>query len=191
VSPHVQKALQIFGTLQNEINSILSIKELCTSTRTISYPNQYNMKVSCLFLTLSLAQAILANSPMNQLNIETIGRKLKDVIGADILKNRELLQQMVDLQKSEASQIYKYIDESMDKLSNDIFLTISEMKNNTETNLLNIKMTMKDNLENMNAKVKMNDQKIVESIIGQNGSALSLTEDWIRKSTEAIEVRKN
>ena len=147
------------------------------------------MKASCLFLTLTLAQANLANSPINQLNIETIGRKLKDVIGADILKNRELLQQMVDLQKSEASQIYKYIDESMDKLSNDIFLTISEMKNNTETNILNIKMTMKDNLENMNAKVKMNDQKIVESIIGQNGSALSLTEDWMRESKEAIEVR--
>ena len=147
------------------------------------------MKALCLFFTLSLAQVILANGPMNQLIIETIGRKLKDVIGADILKNRELLQQIVDLQKSEAAQIYKFIDESMDKLSNDIFLTISEMKNNTETNILNIKMTMKDNLENMNAKVKMNDQKIVESMIGQNGSALSLTEDWMRESTEAIEVR--
>ena len=132
------------------------------------------MKASCLFFTLSLAQVILANGPMNQLNIETIGRKLKDVIGADILKNRELLQQIVDLQKSEAAQIYKFIDESMDKLSNDIFLTISEMKNNTETNILNIKMTMKDNLENMNAKVKMNDQKIVESMIGQNGSVQRL-----------------
>ena len=86
------------------------------------------MKASCLFFTLSLAQVILANGPMNQLNIETIGRKLKDVIGADILKNRELLQQIVDLQKSEAAQIYKFIDESMDKLSNDIFLQISEMK---------------------------------------------------------------
>ena len=70
------------------------------------------MKASCLFFTLSLAQVILANGPMNQLNIETIGRKLKDVIGADILKNRELLQQIVDLQKSEAAQIYKFIDES-------------------------------------------------------------------------------
>ena len=142
------------------------------------------MKALCLFFTLSLAQVILANGPMNQFNIETIGRKLKDVIGADILKNRELLQQIVDLQKSEAAQIYKFIDESMDKLSNDIFLTISEMKNNTETNILNIKMTMKDNLENMNAKVRMNDQKIVESMIGQNGAALSLTEDWMRDSTE-------
>ena len=147
------------------------------------------MKASCLLIALSLAQTILAHSPMNQFNIETIGRKMKDVIGADILKNRELLQQIANLQKSEAKQIYKYIDESMEKLSNDIFLTMSEMKNNTEANIVNIKKTMKENLDNMNDKVKKNDQKMIENMIGLNGSALSLTEEWIRERSEAIEVR--
>ena len=47
---------------------------------------------------------------------------------------------MVDLQKSEAAWIYKYIDGSMEKLNNDILLTMSEMKNKTK-NIINSAVT--------------------------------------------------
>ena len=124
----------------------------------------------------------------NQFNIETIGRKLKDTIAVDIQKNREILQELVDLQKNETEQMYKYIDEAIEKLSNATFFTLNEFKNNTEENLENIKTTMKENLESMNAKVDANEKKIVESIMGANGSALALTEDWMKARSEAIEV---
>eukprot|EP00092_Neocalanus_flemingeri_P070161 GFUD01086081.1.p1 GENE.GFUD01086081.1~~GFUD01086081.1.p1 ORF type:complete len:403 (-),score=128.86 GFUD01086081.1:21-1229(-) len=151
------------------------------------------MKSSVLFFPLILATAILAQSPgnmpnvMNQLNIETIGKKLKDVIGADIQKNRKLLQELLDLHHNETAQIYKYIDESIEKLSKETFLTMSEFKNNTEDNLHNMDNTMKQNLQNINAKVESNDEKILESIIGTNGSVLSLTEEWMKKRSDAIE----
>ena len=122
----------------------------------------------------------------NQFNIETIGRKLKDIIAVDIQKNREILQEVVDHQKNETEQ--KYIDEAIEKLSNATFFTLNEFKNNTEENLENMKTTMKENLESMNAKVDANDKKIVESIIGANGSALALTEDWMKARSDAIEV---
>ena len=121
----------------------------------------------------------------NQFNIETIGRKLKDTIAVDIQKNREILQELVDLQKNETEQMYQYIDQSIEKLSKATFFTLNEFKNNTEKNL---ETTMKDNLESINAKVDANDKKIVESIMGANGSALALAEDWMKARSEAIEV---
>eukprot|EP00092_Neocalanus_flemingeri_P070164 GFUD01086084.1.p1 GENE.GFUD01086084.1~~GFUD01086084.1.p1 ORF type:complete len:118 (-),score=41.58 GFUD01086084.1:55-408(-) len=105
------------------------------------------MKALDIFFPLILAPATLAQSSgnmpnvMNQLNIETIGKKLKDVIGADIKKNRELLQELLDLHQNETAQIYKYIDESIEKLSKETFLTMSEFKNNTEDNLHNMDNT--------------------------------------------------
>ena len=165
------------------------------SQETSVLSQQPNMKVASLFFLPLLAPAILAQSSgnipnvMNQLNIETIGRQMKDVIGVDIQKNRDLLQELLDLHVNETKKIYNYIDEAIEKLSNEAFLSMSELKNNTEDNLNNMNTMMKQNLENMNAKVESNDQKILESTIGHNGSALSLTEEWMKERSEAIEVR--
>ena len=163
------------------------------SQETSVLSQQPNMKVASLFFLSLLAPAILAQSSgnipnvMNQLNIETIGRQMKDVIGVDIQKNRDLLQELLDLHVNETKKIYNYIDEAIEKLSNEAFLTMSELKNNTEDNLHNMNTMMKQNLESMNAKVESNDEKILESTIGDNESALILTEEWMKARSEAIE----
>ena len=161
------------------------------------YHKQPNMKAATVAILLCSAPAFLTQSSgsmpgvRNQFNIETIGRKLKDVIAVDIQKNREILQELVDLQKNETEQMYKYIDQSIEKLSNATFFTLNAFKTNTEENLEKMRTTMKGNLESINAKVDANDKKIVESIMGANGSALALTEDWMKARSEAIEVSTN
>ena len=154
------------------------------------------MKVLALLLVcISALPAILAQSSgnipnvLNKHNIETIGRKLKRVIGADIQENRNLIQELLDVQVNETEKMYKYIDEAIAKLSDETFLAIKEIKNNTEDNLQNLGSTMKQNLEKINDKVDSNDQNIINGIIGSNGSALSLTEEWMEARSEAIEVR--
>jgi C-terminal processing protease CtpA/Prc len=152
------------------------------------------MKAATVAILLCSAPAFLTQPAgsmpgvRNQFNMETIGRKLKDVIAVDIQKNREILQELVDLQTNETEQMYKYIDQSIEKLSNVTFFALKKFKNNTEENLENMKTTMKHNLESINAKVDANNKKVVESIMGANGSALALTKDWMKARSEAIEV---
>ena len=92
------------------------------SQETSVLSQQPNMKVASLFFLPLLSPAILAQSSgnipnvMNQLNIETIGRQMKDVIGVDIQKNRDLLQELLDLHVNETKKIYNYIDEAIEKL---------------------------------------------------------------------------
>ena len=74
---------------------------------------QPNMKAATVAILLCSAPAFLTQSSgsmpgvRNQFNIETIGRKLKDVIAVDIQKNREILQKLVNLQKNESEQMYQ------------------------------------------------------------------------------------
>ena len=130
------------------------------------YHKHPNMKAATAVILLCSAQAFLAQSAesmpgvRNQFNIETIGRKLKDTIAVDIQKNREILQELVDLQTNETEQMIKYIDQSIDKMSNVTFFALNELNNITEENCENMKITMKDNLESINAKVDTNDKKM-------------------------------
>ena len=71
---------------------------------------QPKMKPATVAILLCSAPAFLTQSSgsmpgvRNQFNIETIGRKLKDIIAVDIQKNREILQELVDLQKMKLSK---------------------------------------------------------------------------------------
>ena len=89
---------------ESGLSLLLSLYKQHSPKHLSVYYKQPNMNSATAAILLCPAPAFLTESAgsmpgvRNQFNIETIGRKLKDTIAVDIQKNREILQELVDLQ---------------------------------------------------------------------------------------------
>jgi hypothetical protein len=139
----------------------------------------------CLALVVSVWAA--TGDHENSVSIDQLSRQIRDVTSRDVQDNRQLIQDVIDTEHNETVKVYKYIDEAIKQLAENLIESIREMKNNTEENFATIEENIKTNLEKMSTNMKTNNQLIVGGLAESNISSLSLLGDWVKERTSSLE----
>merc|ERR1712165_607099 len=110
----------------------------------------------------------------------------KDVL-PKIEHNFNMLKLSIEREHNETSQLYEYIDASIAHATKAIIKTIIDMKTNTDESIKALEENTKENLVSLKTINKENNQKILETTVNSNNSALALSLDWLSKRMDAAE----
>jgi len=121
-------------------------------------------------------------------NQKTTAIQIKNEVLPKIERNFNLTKLVVEREYKETSQLYKYIDDSIAHATSAIIKTITDMKKNTDESISILEKNMKDNLVSLKTTTKENNEKILQSTVNSNSSALALSLDWLNKRMVAAEV---
>merc|ERR1712018_115732 len=110
----------------------------------------------------------------------------KDVL-PKIEHNFNLLKLSIEREHNETSQLYEYIDASIAHATKAIIKTIIDLKTNTDESIKALEENTKENLVSLKTINNENNQKILESTVHSNNSALALSLDWLSKRMDAAE----
>ena len=165
-----------------------SVSQSAPSARGRPIPD-HNMEHRVLLVCLALVVSVWAatGDHENSVSIDQLSRQIRDVTSRDVQDNRKLIQDVIDTGHNETAKVYKYIDEAIKQLADNLIESIREMKNNTQENFATVEKNIKTNLEKMNSNMKTNNQLIVEGLAEGNRSSLSLLEDWVKERTISLE----
>ena len=167
---------------------IQSVSQPASSARGRPIPDP-SMVQRVLLVCLALVVSVWAatGDHENSVSIDQLSRQIRDVTSRDVQDNRQLIQDVIDTGHNETAKVYKYIDEAIKQLADNLIKSIREMKNNTEENFATVEENIKTNLEKMNTNVKTNNQLIVGGLAESNRSSLSLLGDWVKERTSSLE----
>ena len=112
----------------------------------------------------------------------------KDVL-PKIEHNFNMLKLGIEREHNETSQLYEYIDASIAHATKAIIKTIIDLKTNTDESIKALEENTKENLVSLKTINNENNQKILETTVNSNNSALALSLDWLSKRMDAAEVR--
>merc|ERR1712037_489171 len=110
----------------------------------------------------------------------------KDVL-PKIEHNFNMLKLSIEREHNETSQLYEYIDASIAHATTAIIKTIIEMKTNTDESIKALEENTKENLVALKTINNENNQKILETTVNSNNSALALSLDWLSRRMDAAE----
>merc|ERR1712018_107393 len=110
----------------------------------------------------------------------------KDVL-PKIEHNFNLLKLITEREHNETSQLYEYIDASIAHATKAIMKTIIDLKTNTDESIKALEENTKENLVSLKSINNENNQKILETTVNSNNSALALSLDWLSKRMDAAE----
>lgn len=120
-------------------------------------------------------------------NQKTTAIQIKNEVLPKIERNFNLTKLVAEREYKETSQLYKYIDDSIAHATSAIIKTINDMKKNTDESISILEKNMKDNLVSLKTTTKENNEKILQSTVNSNSSALALSLDWLNKRMVAAE----
>merc|ERR1712018_1082734 len=106
-------------------------------------------------------------------------------ITKDVLPKNEhnfnLLKLSIEREHNETSQLYEYIDASVAHATKAIMKAIIDLKTNTDESIKALEENTKENLVSLKSINNQNNQKILETTVNSNNSALALSLDWLSK----------
>ena len=76
----------------------------------------------CLALVVSVWAA--TGDHENSVSIDQLSRQIRDVTSRDIQDNRQLIQDVIDTEHNETVKVYKYIDEAIKQLADNLIESI-------------------------------------------------------------------
>ena len=161
------------------------------------------LALSILFLAGSSAGAPAAladmglardmNTGHSQDTLATNQKRTAITITKDVLPriehNFNMLKLSIEREHNETSQLYEYIDASIAHATKAIIKTIIELKTNTDESIKALEENTKENLVSLKTINNENNQKILETTVNSNNSALALSLDWLSRRMDAAEVR--
>jgi len=101
--------------------------------------------------------------------------------------NFKMLKLITEREHNETSQLYKYIDASIAHATKAIIKTIIDLKTNTDESIKALEENTKENLVSLKTINNENNQKILETTVNSNNSALALSLDWLSRRMDAAE----
>jgi len=159
------------------------------------------LALSILFLAGSSAGAPAAladmglardmNTGHSQDTLATNQKRTAITITKDVLPriehNFNMLKLSIEREHNETSQLYEYIDASIAHATKAIIKTIIELKTNTDESIKALEENTKENLVSLKTINNENNQKILETTVNSNNSALALSLDWLSRRMDAAE----
>merc|ERR1711963_134490 len=101
--------------------------------------------------------------------------------------NFKMLKLITEREHNETSQLYEYIDASIAHATRAIIKTIIDLKTNTDESIKALEENTKENLVSLKTINNENNQKILETTVNSNNSALALSLDWLSRRMDAAE----
>jgi len=101
--------------------------------------------------------------------------------------NFKMLKLITEREHNETSQLYEYIDASIAHATKAIIKTIIDLKTNTDESIKALEENTKENLVSLKTINNENNQKILETTVNSNNSALALSLDWLSRRMDAAE----
>merc|ERR1711983_680296 len=161
--------------------------------RNSSSSRSMELALSILFLAASCAGApgaLLArdmSAGHSQDTLATNQKRTSIKITQDVLPkiehNFNLLKLSIEREHNETSQLYEYIDASVAHATK----TIIDLKTNTDESIKALEENTKENLVSLKSINNENNQKILETTVNSNNSALALSLDWLSRRMDAAE----
>merc|ERR1711962_1171566 len=127
-----------------------------------------------------------AENTLAQNQKQTAMKIQKDVVPW-IQHLEKILKLSIERQHNETSQLYKYIDISIAHATSELVKRIIDLKENTDESLKALEENMKENLNSLKTITDDNNEKIIETTVNSNKSALALSLDWMSKRMDATE----
>merc|ERR1711971_334863 len=165
--------------------------------RNSSSGRSMELALSILFLAGSCAGApgaLLArdmSAGHSQDTLATNQKRTAMKITQDVLPkiehNFNLLKLSIEREHNETSQLYEYIDASVAHATKAIIKTIIDLKTNTDESIEALEENTKENLVSLKTINNENNQKILETTVNANNSALALSLDWLSRRMDAAE----
>ena len=139
---------------------------------------------------LGLARDMNTGHSLNTLatNQKRTAMKITKEVLPRIEHNFNMLKLSIEREHNETSQLYEYIDASIAHATKAIIKTIIDMKTNTDESIKALEENTKENLISLKTINNENNQKILETTVNSNNSALALSLDWLSKRMDAAEV---
>ena len=140
---------------------------------------------------LGLARDMNTGHSLNTLatNQKRTAMKITKEVLPRIEHNFNMLKLSIEREHNETSQLYEYIDASIAHATKAIVKTIIEMKTNTDESIKALEENTKENLVALKTINNENNEKILETTVNANNSALSSSLDWMSRRMDAAEVR--
>merc|ERR1712018_242193 len=165
--------------------------------RNSSRSRSMEFALSILFLagsSLGAPGALLARDMSSGHSSDTLTNNQKRTaikITKDVLPkiehNFNLLKLSIEREHNETSQLYEYIDASVAHATKAFMKTIIDLKTNTDESIKALEENTKENLVSLKTINNENNQKILESTVNSNNSALALSLDWLSRRMDAAE----
>merc|ERR1712109_195303 len=120
-------------------------------------------------------------------NQKQTSMKIQNKVTPWIQHLEKILKLSIERQHNETSQLYKYIDDSIAHATSEVVKRITDLKENTDESLKALEENMKENLNSLKTITDDNNEKIIETTVNSNKSALALSLDWMSKRMDATE----
>merc|ERR1711934_492518 len=131
------------------------------------------------------------NTGHSQDTLATNQKRTAITITKDVLPriehNFNMLKLSIEREHNETSQLYEYIDASIAHATKAIVKIIIEMKTNTDESIKALEENTKENLVALKTINNENNEKILETTVNANNSALSSSLDWMSRRMDAAE----
>merc|ERR1712156_1320651 len=167
------------------------------SSRTTKNKRAMKLAISVLFLaaastgapSTTLRRTMPTGHAENTLaeNQKQTAMKIQNKVTPWIQHLEKILKLSIERQRNETSQVYKYIDDSISHVTTEVVKRITDLKENTDESLKALEENMKENLNSLKTITDDNNEKIIESTVNSNNSALALSLDWMSKRMDATE----
>jgi len=138
---------------------------------------------------LGLARDMNTGHSLNTLatNQKRTAMKITKEVLPRIEHNFNMLKLSIEREHNETSQLYEYIDASIAHATKAIVKTIIEMKTNTDESIKALEENTKENLVALKTINNENNEKILETTVNANNSALASSLDWMSRRMDAAE----